>query len=184
MLSSIAAAGFPSEEPVTHDLLNPIRPLRIAVSWALLPPVVLAAAGSGALTRGLGASPRVRFSLHALWATACATTVAYAILWTIGYFFATPTILEDPAYVLAVELCRRVAVPLALLSSAGTALVVRRAGRARTTLALLAAFACAVAVVFAATGADAVPPAIVVLVWVPCAVIARRGLRAMTALQH
>lgn len=74
----------------------------------------------------------------AIWLVTCVATVVYAVTWTVGYFFTTPSILDDPAYAFSSLWVRHVVFPLLLGASAVLAWVVSLAGIARVTMRWLA----------------------------------------------
>jgi uncharacterized membrane protein len=151
MVGSLAAGGFPTAEPITHQGIDPIAFWRSAAGWTFLVPVGLAAA------------------------------LAYSVAWQTSLGFTTATILEDPARVFSLVVFNRVAMPLIAIASAGAALCLRSLGRSRRALLVVAAIAAALAIAFALGVHEVapVPPAILVAVWIPLAVSAiRAGTRA------
>ncbi|CAN5349630.1 hypothetical protein BH10ACT7_BH10ACT7_25540 [soil metagenome] len=182
MIASVAAAGWPTEEPITHDLLDPIAFWRAALGWTLVVPISLAAVGSILLVRSARTEvPRLVTVTIDVWVLAVAATLAYAIAWQISLGFTTPTVLDDPARSVALLIFSRFAIPLAALGSVGTALCLRAIGGGRRALLAVVVIGAVIAIAFAA-GAHEVaplPPAVLVGLWIPLAVSAlRRATRS------
>lgn len=185
MVGGLAAAGFPTTEPITHDGTDPIAFWRAAVGWTFLVPVGLAGAASVILARVARRGAAVIAGMtFVLWASAGAAAIAYAVSWQVSLGFTTATILEDPARSFALVAFGRVAMPLIALGSAGAALCLRSVGTSRRALLVVAAIAAALAIAFASGVHDVapVPPAILVAAWIPLGVSAiRQGRRIRKA---
>jgi hypothetical protein len=182
MFASVAAAGFPAAEPITHHGIDSIAFWRSAAGWTFLVPIGLAAAASVILA--LVARPRaarIAWLTIVLGVLAFFASIVYAIAWQASLGFTTATILDDPARSFALSVFGRVAVPLIAIASAGAALCLRSVGTSRTAPLVVAAIAVAIAGAFALGVHEVapVPPAILVAVWIPLGVSAiRAGNRA------
>jgi hypothetical protein len=185
MIAGVAAAGFPSEEPITHDLLDPIAFWRAALGWTLLVPIGLAAYGSIVLARASRSRiPRLVTATVVVWVLTVAFTLAYAIAWQASLEFTTPTALDDPARQVALLLFGRIAIPMAAIGSAATALCLRAAGTSKRVPVVIAVIAAIIAVAFAAGVHEVapIPPAVLIGLWIPLGVSAlHQGTRARRA---
>lgn len=182
IIVQLAGASL-ENEPITraaYDAIPGIGFRQAAVSWLLLLPMALAAAGS------LHAARRVRGVLGsvsiALWAIVVGATIVYAYCYTASNNFTTPTVLVDPNYVASMILFGFVVMPLSFIASAATALCLRAEGVAPRGTRIVAGIAVAAGLVYAIArgwGDVPVPPAIVVGVWIPLAIwTVRAGKRA------
>jgi hypothetical protein len=190
MVGSLAAAGFPAEEPITRAAIDPIAFWRSAVAWTFVVPIALAAAGSAtlAVAERSGAG-WLGVTTIAVWVLAVVAAAFYAVSWQMSLDFTTTTILDDPARDVALEVFGRVAMPLAALGSAGAALCLRRIGAKKRAPLVVAVLAVVIAIAFA-LGVHAVapvPPAVLIAVWIPLGVGAlrqsarTRGIRSLRA---
>lgn len=173
IIVQLAGASL-TNEPITraaYDAIPGIGFRQAAVSWLLLLPMALAAAGS------VHAARRVRGVLGvvsiALWTIVVGATIVYAYCYTASNDFTTPTVLEDPNYVASMILFGFVVMPLSFIATAATALCLRVEGVAPRGTRIVAGVSVVAGLVYAVArgwGEVPVPPAIVVGVWIPLAI--------------
>lgn len=187
LIVQLAGASLESE-PVTradYDAIPGIAFRQAAVSWLLVLPMVLAAAGSVLAARRVGGV--LRGLTITLWTVVVVATIVYAYCYTASSGFTTPTVMDDPYYQASMILFGFLVMPLSFIASAATALCLRAEGIALRGTRIVAGVAIAAGVLYAIArgiGEVPVPPAIVIGVWIPLGVWAVRAAKRALAADH
>jgi len=157
-----------ASEPVTQAEIDLIQPWYTLLGYTLLVPITLGAIASTGLARS-APRPRLALVVTGLWILVVIAGIAYAIAWHSSMQFSEAAHSDSPAAVAAQWLVRGGVMPLACIA---TGVLAYQFG-ARYVVAV-----CAVILVgtvsLALAGID-LPPAVLVLAWIPLGV---RGIRA------
>ena len=164
-----------STEPVTQADVDMAQPFWTLTGYALLVPIALAAFASIRLTRS-APRPRLGSVVTALWAVTVIACVAYSIAWHFSMHFTEPAHGDSSAAVAAQGLVRGGVIPLAFIATG----LLAHQFQNRIVVGICAVLA--IGWIIALAFGVHLPPALLVVAWIPLGIqLLRRARTSGTA---